>query len=102
MWDEWMGEKENGLYLLPKARLYKIPHDLLTLLPSVKAGLRNTAGSFYSRGYHAYLWSSSQYDSTNAWFRSLYYSYATAYRFTYSKATGFSAILERRNKNVTT
>jgi hypothetical protein len=98
-WDEWMAEKENGLYLLPKRRLYKIPRDLLVLLPGVLAGYRSTSGSFYFRDDDAYIWSSSQYDSTYAWCRYLYYSFAQVFLDTNGKANGFSAILERRGKH---
>jgi hypothetical protein len=97
-WDDWMGERANGLYLLPKTRLYKIPHEILIGLPGVFAGFRHTDGLAYYRGNVACLWSSSQYDSTNAWARALDYSYAQVYRHFYNKEFRFSAILERKGQ----
>jgi hypothetical protein len=94
-----MGEKENGLYLLTRRRLYEIPNALLIALPDVLAGYRGTDGSFNGRGYNAYLWASSQYDSTYAWSRYLYYSHAQVNRNYDDKAYGFSAILERKEQS---
>ena len=97
-WDDWMSEQENGLYLLPERRLYEIPHDLLIPLPGIFAGFRSTDGSFGSRGSIAYLWSSSQYDSSIAWYRLLYYSDAQVRRnYYYDKAYGFSAIYKKQS-----
>ena len=53
------------------------------------AGYRNTDGSFYVRGTYVDLWSSSP-SSTSAWYRFLNSTNATVYRFTNSKAYGFS------------
>jgi hypothetical protein len=68
-------------------------------LPGIFAGYRNTDGSFNLRGNTACIWSSSQYDSSTAWLLNLNFSYATVYRLTFSKATGFSAILERKGQS---
>jgi hypothetical protein len=97
-WDDWMGEKANGLYLLPKRRLYKIPYDLLMTLPGIRSGNRGPDGSFNGWGDSAYLWSSSQYDSPHAWYRYLDSSHAQVYRSHSGKASGFSAILERKGQ----
>ena len=53
------------------------------------AGRRSTDGSFGSLSSSAYLWSSSE-SSTSAWLRSLYSGLATVYRYTDTKAYGFS------------
>lgn len=56
----------------------------------VLAGDRNTDGSFVYRGTYANLWSSTQYPTSNAWFRALGSDYATVNRNHNSKAFGFS------------
>lgn len=38
------------------------------------AGYRNSSGTFYSIGGYGYWWSSSEYDTSNAWDRSLDYN----------------------------
>ena len=53
------------------------------------AGSWFTNGSFYGLSSNAYLWSSSE-SSTSAWRRTLNSGSATVYRYTYSKAYGFS------------
>jgi len=54
------------------------------------AGYRNAYGSFYYLSSYAYLWSSSQYSSTNAWRRNLSCSYTTVGRGNLTKEYGFS------------
>ena len=53
-------------------------------------GLRYIDGTFDDIGYDGYWWSSSEYLSTYAWYRFLYYYNGTAYRSYYSKTYGFS------------
>ena len=53
------------------------------------AGNRNTTGAFAIRSSYAFFWSSSS-SGSNAWNRGLYSGGATVYRYTYSKAYGFS------------
>jgi hypothetical protein len=55
----------------------------------VFSGYRNTDGSFYYSTTAAYFWSSSR-KGADAWYRNLSSSYATIYRYTHSKAYGFS------------
>ena len=45
---------------------------------------------FNGAGVRASFWSSTQYDSLNAWCRILYYYSASVYRGNYSKDFGFS------------
>jgi len=97
-WYSWTGEQENGLYLIPKTRLYEIPNALLLTLPDIFAGYRNAFGTAYNRGNSACIWSSSQYASTLAWNRNLNYSNAQVGRSLSDKAYGFSAILERKEQ----
>ncbi len=59
-----------------------------TALPG---GNRAVGGWFGALTYYAYFWSSSQYDATNAWLRTLSYNTASADRCSYNKANGFSA-----------
>ncbi|MCP4088500.1 MAG: hypothetical protein GY746_01735 [Gammaproteobacteria bacterium] len=58
-----------------------------TALP---AGYRDTNGSFDLLGLHAYLWSSTEYSSSIAGDRRLYYGKASAHRSGISKDYGFS------------
>jgi len=53
-------------------------------------GTRSTDGSFYDQASYGYWWSSSQNDSSDAWYRNLYYSDASVYRYFSNKAYGFS------------
>ncbi|MDK2899405.1 MAG: hypothetical protein PWQ10_592, partial [Patescibacteria group bacterium] len=53
------------------------------------AGYRGTGGSFSYLSSYAYLWSSSE-SSTSAWRRFLNSGNATVYRYTSTKANGFS------------
>ena len=53
-------------------------------------GYRNAVGSFLNRAYNGYWWSSSQYDSSLAWLRYLYYLNANVYWSPNNKAYGFS------------
>jgi uncharacterized protein (TIGR02145 family) len=54
------------------------------------AGPRNFDGTFANIGYNGVWWSSTEYGTIDAWYRTLNYSYGTASRFYYSKAYGFS------------
>jgi len=60
-----------------------------TALP---AGYRFSSNGYYSSmGDLGYFWSSSEYSSTNAWFRLLYYNYSNVNRnFSFNKQLGFS------------
>jgi uncharacterized protein (TIGR02145 family) len=58
----------------------------LTLVPG---GYRNYKGQFFYIGYHAYLWSSTEYNS-NAWYRYLYSNDAAIHVGYASKDNGFS------------
>ena len=59
-------------------------------------GFRNYYGTFYRVGNGGYWWSSSAYDSTNAWYRLLFYSGSHVYRNSDLKETfGFSVRVVR-------
>jgi uncharacterized protein (TIGR02145 family) len=58
-----------------------------TALPG---GYRYFTGSYNYIGSYGYWWSSSETDSFNAWFRTLYYSDSNVYRSSLNKPLGFS------------
>jgi uncharacterized protein (TIGR02145 family) len=59
-----------------------------TALP---AGYRySNYGVYYGVGNYGYFWSSSEYDSDDAWTRSLYYGSSNVFRYNYGKQSGFS------------
>ncbi|MBU4444183.1 MAG: fibrobacter succinogenes major paralogous domain-containing protein [Candidatus Marinimicrobia bacterium] len=47
-------------------------------------------GTYYSLCNHAYFWSSTEDDSSTAWYRSLRYDGSDVYRYGYYKQDGFS------------
>ena len=47
-------------------------------------------GSFYSSGYYGYWWSSTENDSSRAYYRFLYYDTSDVHRLTSYKSRGFS------------
>ncbi len=54
-------------------------------------GCRDTGGPFYYIGSYGFFWSSSEYSTTNAWYRFLLYYVADVYRTNYfTKGYGFS------------
>jgi uncharacterized protein (TIGR02145 family) len=59
-----------------------------TALPG---GYRYGSGAYYYMGYSGSWWSSTAYSSTDAWYRYLYYFYASVYRSGhYSETGGYS------------
>jgi uncharacterized protein (TIGR02145 family) len=53
-------------------------------------GSRYSNGAFYDIGYTGFWWSSTEYSTTTAWYRTLYYKYGDVYRYSNSKTFGFS------------
>ncbi len=53
-------------------------------------GGRNTNGTFYSIGINGYSWSSSETNTSFAWYRNLYYNSGSVNRGKYGKSNGFS------------
>lgn len=53
-------------------------------------GYRSTSGSFLRVGFRGDWWSSTESSSSNAWFRSLYYSNSEVNRAASVKRLGFS------------
>jgi len=62
---------------------------------ALPGGGRGYDGSFFYLGTYAYFWSSTESGSYSAWYRALYYSYASVYRDYYDKLSGFSVRLVR-------
>jgi len=58
-----------------------------TALPG---GYRSNDGAFDDVGYYGSWWSSTEYSTTNAYSRRLYYNYAYFYRLYYNKKLGYS------------
>ena len=54
------------------------------------AGHRGSTGTFHDLGGYANFWSATEYDSSDAWGRSLYYNNSGVSRGSYSKNNGFS------------
>ncbi len=50
----------------------------------------NSDGAFYDVGEHGYWWSSTEYDSSTAYYRYLHYYSANVNRYYYYKSNGFS------------
>ena len=53
-------------------------------------GYRNTNGNFYAIGLSGYWWTATAFNSTDAWFRHLYYSDSGVTRSSYDKKIGYS------------
>jgi uncharacterized protein (TIGR02145 family) len=54
------------------------------------AGCCSNGGTFYDIGTNGIWWSSSEFNSSIAWYRNLYYNGGLANRLNYSKKNGFS------------
>ena len=73
--------------------LWKIPNQDATNssgFTGLPGGCRANGGTFGTIGGNGYWWSSSENDTTSAWFRYLNSNNGTAYRTSASKAHGFS------------
>ena len=53
-------------------------------------GLGFTSGSYTDVGYGGFWWSSTEYGSGDAWFRTLNYNYSVVFRDRYNKRYGYS------------
>jgi uncharacterized protein (TIGR02145 family) len=53
-------------------------------------GIRSDLGTFVNVGYGGYLWSSTEANSLNAWFRLLDYDYGSLVTYNYFKQIGLS------------
>ena len=58
-------------------------------------GYRNSNGSFFIVGNYGQWWSASEYDTTNAWYRVLYWHNSNVGRYGTSKTDGFSVRVVR-------
>ena len=64
-----------------------------TALPG---GYRCRSGHFYTMGYYANFWSTTEYSSGHAWYRTLGYNYSEVTRSNLNKRFGFSIRCIRR------
>lgn len=62
---------------------------------ALPGGHRGSNGFFGSLGFDAHFWSSTEYSSSHAWRRHLYYNYSDIHRLNFSKNSGFSVRLIR-------
>jgi len=79
--------KESG------TTLWNSPNQDATNSSGFKAlpgGYRTNDGTFLNIGYYGYWWSSSEYNTSIAWYRNLYYNLGNASRNLYNKTHGFS------------
>lgn len=58
-----------------------------TALPG---GYRDSGRDFFIIGYFGYWWSSTEYDTTDAWYRNLCFGNSNVFRGSYGKDYGFS------------
>ena len=56
-------------------------------------GYRDREGNFYDVGYSGHWWSATEYDTSRAWTRYLYYDEGNLYRSDNNKGWGFSVRL---------
>jgi len=61
-----------------------------TSFTALPGGYRVTNGTFFNVGYNGYWWSSTEYSTTYAWYRHLYYDGYNLYRSNDTKSYGFS------------
>jgi uncharacterized protein (TIGR02145 family) len=57
---------------------------------AVPGGARGDSGGFGNLGDFGFWWSSSEYSTTNAWYRNMGYDYSDVVRLNYNKLYGFS------------
>lgn len=88
------GNKEGGTGLWYSPNTGATNESGFTALP---AGYRSINGDFGDLGFNVYFWSSTEYDSDDAWSRNLYYYYAQVDRSYYLKKCGFSVRCVRDN-----
>jgi len=65
-------------------------NNIIEALQLPLSGHRHEDGTYYSRGYSTHLWSSTQYDATNARIRYLRWDWSTVDRTYRPKARGFT------------
>ncbi|MBI4649432.1 MAG: fibrobacter succinogenes major paralogous domain-containing protein [Bacteroidia bacterium] len=90
----WRGTDEGGKLKETGTTHWTSPNTGATNssgFTGLPGGYRNYSdGTFNYSGSNGDWWSATEYSSTNAWIRNLYYSTATVNRFNYTKDFGFS------------
>ena len=89
----WRGTDEGGKLKESGTTHWNPPNEGATNesgFSALPGGYRNLSGNFASMGYTAYFWSSTEYDSYAAWYRSLHYGRSQVNRYHDYKRSGFS------------
>jgi uncharacterized protein (TIGR02145 family) len=79
--------KETGTAHWTSPNTYATNESGFTGLPG---GFRYGNGAFTGIGTYGFWWSSSEYGTTYAWYRYLYYTYGSAFSNSFNKTYGFS------------
>jgi uncharacterized protein (TIGR02145 family) len=91
--EDWRGTDEGGKLKEAGTTHWYPPNEGATNesgFTALPGGDRSNNGGFYSMGYLAFFWSSTEYSSFSAWSRYLYYYYSQVYRYSSDKQDGFS------------
>ena len=94
----WRGTDEGGKLKERGTAHWKSPNTGATNesgFSALPGGYRNYLGTFLGIGGYGFWWSATANSSTNAWYRTLGYSYSDVYRYGYDKRSGFSLRLVR-------
>ncbi len=69
---------------------FGITNSNLSGFSALPAGRRDNDGIFYNKGLYSYFWTSTENNSSKAWFRFLSFAYNSSYRSFLDKIGGFS------------
>ena len=89
----WRGTDEGGKLKEAGTTHWSPPNTGATNesgFTALPGGYRNLSGYFNHMGLIAYFWSSTEYFSTNAWYRDLHYYNSQVGRYDFNKHYGFS------------
>jgi uncharacterized protein (TIGR02145 family) len=89
----WRGTDEGGKLKEAGTTHWSSPNTGATNesgFTALPGGYRYGVGNFYDMGDYAYFWSSTEYGSYYAWYRSLSFNNSRVYRYRTNKQGGFS------------
>jgi len=89
----WRGTDEGGKLKEAGTTHWDTPNGGATNgsgFTALPGGYRDTNGGFNYIGYDALFWSSTEHDSSNAWYRLLNYYSSQVSRYYYDKRSGYS------------
>jgi len=99
----WRGTDEGGMLKETGITLWASPNTGATNesgFSALPGGYRSSDNDgFFTAGYLGYWWSSTTFDSQNAWYHSLNYNVAGVYRYCSIKQLGFSVRCVRDESN---